>query len=72
MFVCDNAHDIVMRYRLPYLPLLLDTDRIISIYVAPSKVAKASTIVIVMCCCHLRYRLKNIASVIMALSWLVK
>jgi hypothetical protein len=40
-----------MPYRLPYLPWLRNTDRIISIYVVPPKVAKASTMVIVMCPC---------------------
>jgi hypothetical protein len=63
MFVRDNARDIVMQYCLPYLPWLRYTDRIISIYVMPPKVAKASTILNVTCRCHWHYHLKNIANV---------
>jgi hypothetical protein len=49
MFVRDNTHIIMIRYCVPYLPWLhdTDTDRIISIYVMPPKVAKASMIVTV-------------------------
>jgi hypothetical protein len=46
-FVHYNTHDIATWYCLPYLPWLHVTDRIISIYVMPPKVAKASTMVTV-------------------------
>ncbi len=56
------------RYSLPYLPWLHNTDRIISIYVVPPKVAKASTIVTVVCSCRWCCLLKNIANVNTALT----
>ena len=67
MFVHHNPCDIATRYRFPYFPCLCDKDRIIYIYVVPPKVAKASTIMTVACCCCWHYCLKNIANVNTAL-----
>jgi len=55
IFVHNNAHNIAMKYHLSCLPWLRDTDRISSIHVVLPKVAKASTMVSVTCCCCRHY-----------------